>query len=138
MLAAGIGIRLGFTATKPPPKVLLRIGGKSLLQFHIEILKRHGIDELVLGVGYHQRDIERQIAALGAQDYVRTVFNADFEEGNIVTLWALRDELRCDCWSVSSTHDTGTACSSIVLSSRAMSLSKSVSGMARLSSSANG
>ena len=95
MLAAGIGIRLGFTATKPPPKILLRIGGKSLLQFHIEILKRHGIDELVLGVGYHQRDIERQIAALGAQDYVRTVFNADFEEGNIVTLWALRDELRC-------------------------------------------
>ena len=95
MLAAGIGARLGFTATKQPPKVLLRFGGKSLLQFHIEILKRQGIDELVLGVGYHHQDIERQIAALGAQDYVRTVFNEDFEEGNIVTLWALRDELCC-------------------------------------------
>ncbi len=95
MLAAGIGARLGFTATKPPPKVLLRFGGKSLLQFHIEILRRHGIDELVLGVGYRHQDIERQIAALGAQDYVRTVFNEDYEEGNIVTLWTLRDELRC-------------------------------------------
>ncbi len=95
MLAAGIGARLGFTATEHPPKVLLRFGGKSLLQFHIEILKRHGIDELVLGVGYHRQDIERQIAALGAQDYVRTVFNEDYEEGNIVTLWALRDELCC-------------------------------------------
>ncbi len=95
MLAAGIGARLGFPATKQPPKVLLRFGGKSLLQFHIEILKRHGIDELVLGVGYHHQDIERQIAALGAQDYVRTVFNEDYEEGNIVTLWTLRDELRC-------------------------------------------
>jgi choline kinase len=92
MLAAGIGARLGFTATIQPPKVLLRFGGKSLLQFHIEILKRHGIDELVLGVGYHHQDIERQIAALGAQDYVRTVFNEDYEEGNIVTLWTLRDE----------------------------------------------
>jgi len=96
MLAAGIGARLGFTATKPPPKVLLRIGGKTLLQYHIEILKRQGVDELVLGVGYHHQDIERQIAALGAQDYVRTVFNEDFEEGNIVTLWALRGELCCD------------------------------------------
>jgi choline kinase len=95
MLAAGIGARLGFIATPPPPKVLLRFGGKTLLQFHIEILKRHGIDELVLGVGYHHQDIKRQIAALGAQDYVRTVFNEDYEEGNIVTLWALRDELRC-------------------------------------------
>jgi len=95
MLAAGIGARLGFTATKPPPKVLLRFGGKTLLQYHIEILKRHGVDELVLGVGYHHQDIERQIAALGARDFVRTVFNEDYEEGNIVTLWALRDELRC-------------------------------------------
>ncbi len=95
MLAAGIGARLGFTATEPPPKVLLRFGGKSLLQYHIEILKRQGIDELVLGVGYRHQDIERQIAALGARDYVRTVFNEDYEEGNIVTLWALRDELCC-------------------------------------------
>ena len=93
MLAAGIGARLGFTDTKPPPKVLLRFGGKTLLQYHIEIFKRQGIDELVLGVGYHHQDIERQIAALGAQGYVRTVFNEDFEEGNIVTLWTLRDEL---------------------------------------------
>lgn len=95
MLAAGIGARLGFTAKEPSPKILLRFGGKSLLQHHIEILKRQGIDELVLGVGYRHQDISRQIAELGAQDFVRTVFNADFEEGNILTLWSLRDELRC-------------------------------------------
>ncbi len=95
MLAAGIGARLGFPAENQPPKVLLRFGGKTLLQYHIEILKRQGIEELVLGVGYHHQDIERQIAALGARDFVRTVFNQDYKEGNIVTLWALRDELRC-------------------------------------------
>ena len=93
MLAAGIGSRLGSSAIEHPPKILLRFGGKTLLQYHIEILKQHGVDELVLGVGYHHQDIDRQIAALGAQDYVRTVFNEDYEEGNIVTLWALRDEL---------------------------------------------
>ena len=95
MLAAGIGARLGCTATKHSPKVLLRFGGKSLLQLHIEILKRYGINELVLGVGYHHQEIEREIAALGAQDFVRTVLNDDYEEGNIVTLWTLRDELCC-------------------------------------------
>jgi choline kinase len=95
MLAAGIGARLRFPAENQPPKVLLRFGGKTLLQHHIEILKRHGIDELVLGVGYRHQDIERQIVALGAQDFVRTVFNEDYDQGNIVTLWALRDELRC-------------------------------------------
>jgi choline kinase len=95
MLAAGIGSRLGSPAAEHPPKVLLRFDGKSLLQFHIEILKRRGIDELVLGVGYRHQDIEREIDALRARNFVRTVFNVDYEEGNIVTLWALRDELRC-------------------------------------------
>ncbi len=95
MLAAGVGARLGYSVTKYPPKILLRFDGKSLLQYHIEILRRHGINELVLGVGYHHQEIEREIAALGARDFVRTVYNKDFEEGNIVTLWTLRDELCC-------------------------------------------
>ncbi len=95
MLAAGIGVRLGSVATKRHPKALLRFAGKSLLQLNIEILRRQGIDEVVLGVGYHHQDIEREIVALGAQEYVRTVFNEDYEEGNIVTLWTLRDALCC-------------------------------------------
>jgi choline kinase len=95
MLAAGVGERLGFSAADTLAKVLLRIDGKSLLQYHIEILRRQGISELVLGVGFHHQDIEREIAALGAQDYVRTVFNEKYREGNIVTLWTLRNELSC-------------------------------------------
>jgi choline kinase len=96
MLAAGIGARLESNVTEPLPKVLLRFGGKSLLEYHLEILMRQGIDELVLGVGYKHRDIEREIATLGAQDFVRTVFNEDYREGNVVTLWTLRDELRSE------------------------------------------
>jgi choline kinase len=95
MLAAGIGARLGSKVTEPPPKVLLRFGGKSLLEYHLEILRQQGIDELVLGVGYRHHDIEREIMALGAQDFVRIILNEDYREGNIVTLWTLRDELRC-------------------------------------------
>ncbi len=79
MLAAGVGARLGPAVTEHPPKVLLRFGGKSLLQRHIEVLRRQGIAELVVGVGYHQEDIEQEIADLGAEDFVRTVFNADYD-----------------------------------------------------------
>jgi len=95
MLAAGLGARLAPSATRNSPKVLLRFGGESLLQRHIETLRQHGIEELVLGVGFEREQIEQEIAALGAKDFVRTVFNPDYESGSIVTLWTLRDEL---CW----------------------------------------
>ena len=85
MLAAGSGDRLGFAPFKHTAKVLLRFGGKSLLQYHIEIFQRLGIDELVLGVGHHHEDIEQKIATLGAQNYVLTVFNEHYKEGNIFT-----------------------------------------------------
>ncbi len=95
MLAAGIGARLGGSGARNAPKVLLRFGGRSLLQRHIDSLKRHGIEELVLGVGFNREEIEQEVAALGAEGFVRTVFNPDYEAGSIVTLWTLRDEL---CW----------------------------------------
>jgi choline kinase len=71
------------------------LGGITLLQYHIEIFQWLGIDELVLGVGHHHKDIVQEIVNLGAQDFVRTVFNENYEEGNIVTLWTVRDELNC-------------------------------------------
>ena len=95
MLAAGVGARLADSPAKNSPKILLNIGGKSLLQRHIEILKKHCIEELVIGVGHKRQEIEQKIVALGAQNYVRTVYNEHFDEGSIVTLWTLRDELCC-------------------------------------------
>ena len=95
MLAAGLGARLNGAGTKSSPKVLLRFGGRSLLQRHIGILRRCGIEELVLGVGFNREEIEQEVADIGAEGFVRTVFNPDFEAGSIITLWTLRDEL---CW----------------------------------------
>ena len=94
MLAAGRGFRLGKSISKVLPKVLLRFGGKTLLQRHVEILRRMGVEQLVLGVGFHSEQIAREIANLQAGDFVRTVLNPDFHLGNIVTLWSLRDELQ--------------------------------------------
>jgi choline kinase len=91
MLAAGFGSRLG-RAKDAPPKILLRFGGKTLLQRHVEILKHLGFDELVMGVGHQAQMIHDEIARLGVGDFVRTVDNPDYSMGAIFTLWALRDE----------------------------------------------
>ena len=95
MLAAGIGARLGQSTARTLPKILLHFDGKSLLERHIDIFRRQGISELVLGVGFRHDEIQREIEALGAQNFVRTVLNKDYKKGSIVTLSKLHDEICC-------------------------------------------
>ena len=93
ILAAGVGARLVQPSGDPCPKVLLRFGGRTLLQRHIESLGRLGVREIVVGAGYRHDDIRREVERLGAGDAVRIVVNPDYEHGSIVTLWALREDL---------------------------------------------
>ena len=88
MLAAGVGRRLG----RSEPKVLLRIGGRTLLERHLAILDALGVSELVVGIGHEALMIEHALAALGRTE-VSTVFNPDYEEGSILTLWSVREAL---------------------------------------------
>jgi choline kinase len=91
MLAAGFGERLELSADAPP-KILLRFGGKSLLQRHAEILQFLGFDELVLGLGNKADQIRREIAELDIGSFVRTVDCPDYARGAPYTLWGLRAE----------------------------------------------
>ena len=77
MLAAGIGARIGQSIAEAVPKILLRFDGKSLLEQHIDIFRQQGISELVLGVGFHHEDIQREIETLDAQSFVRTVLRTN-------------------------------------------------------------
>jgi len=92
MLAAGVGLRMDPEPTGPP-KVMLSFDGRTLLERHVEILRASGIEELVIGVGYRAQAIEREIARLGAQGFVRTVFNPRFREGSLLTLLRLGDAM---------------------------------------------
>ena len=89
ILAAGVGRRLEMTDA--PPKVLLQFGGESLLARHIRLLGEMGIERVDLAVGHQAEDIEREIVRIGAQDWVATNYNKDYERGAIVSLWTLRD-----------------------------------------------
>ena len=91
ILAAGVGKRLN--AVDGKPKILLEIGGKSLLQRHIEALHGNGVTNIALTVG-HQADAIR--AALKRLDYssgIACIENPRYHEGSVVSLWAQTDRL---------------------------------------------
>lgn len=94
MLAAGRGRRLSGDASGLPPKSLLKFGGKTLLERHVEVLRAEGIDSLTLVVGYRAEDLIAEIARLGAGDFIETAHNPDFHDGTIVSLWCAREVLR--------------------------------------------
>ena len=91
ILAAGMGKRMG--AETPSPKVLLEFAGKTPLARHLENLRRGGVEDIVIGIGYRAEAIQAELSRLGAGSTVRTVLNEEYDEGSVVTLWTLRDEL---------------------------------------------
>jgi choline kinase len=93
MLAAGRGSRLAGDDPDHPPKSLLKFGGKTLLERHVEILKAEGVLSLALVVGYRARDIRTELKRIGAGSFVETIDNPDFHQGTTVSLWCARDVL---------------------------------------------
>ena len=89
MLAAGVGRRLDDPTL--PPKVLLRFGGRTLLERHVDILRHCGIEGIDLVVGHRAADVAAEIDRIGAGDMIATRFNPDYAEGSIVSLWHLSE-----------------------------------------------
>jgi choline kinase len=93
LLAAGVGNRLD-PSGQAPPKALLRFAGRSLLQRHLEILGSFGLGDVTIVVGHQATAIERELAAIGAGERVRTLFNPDYRASSLLSLWMLRDVLQ--------------------------------------------
>ncbi|MFT5176800.1 MAG: choline kinase [Gammaproteobacteria bacterium] len=89
ILAAGLGWRLG-GGEDQLPKCLLEFDGRSLLHRHLDALHAVGITQVTIGVGYRADAIEKELSKVVAGMTVDVVFNADFHEGNVVTLYTLR------------------------------------------------
>src|SRR5512144_828607 len=94
MLAAGRGTRLSGGSDSLPPKSLLQFRGKSLLRRHVEALRAAGVDELTLVLGYRADDIRAELAAIGVDGSIETIFNPRYREGAVVSLWMGRPVLR--------------------------------------------
>ncbi len=94
MMAAGVGSRLYGNNDSHPHKALLRFGGRSLLQRHIELLQFFGVQELVLVTGYRSEELGQELVRLNVLDYVSIRYNPRFRRGSLLSLWTVRDVLR--------------------------------------------
>src|SRR5688500_2145953 len=69
ILAAGRGRRMGTGNDSQPrvpaPKVLLRFGGKSLLERHLAILEACEIEEVFIVVGFGADQVRDEVARIG-------------------------------------------------------------------------
>jgi L-glutamine-phosphate cytidylyltransferase len=90
ILAAGKATRL-LPLTKDTPMAMLKAGGKSILERQIEIIKKSGIEDIIVITGYLSEKIERFCKELG----IRTLFNPFYEvSGMALTLWIAKEELK--------------------------------------------
>ena len=91
IFAAGLGSRLGGAAGELP-KILLRFGGRTLLERHLSQLGAVGVAEITLGVGHGAALIEAELARLKAAD-VELVHNPEYRHGSVVTMAVLSDAM---------------------------------------------
>jgi mannose-1-phosphate guanylyltransferase len=91
LLAAGTGTRLR-PYTDHTPKCLISIHGKPLLQIWIELLERHGIDEVLINMHAHAEQVRRWIDGFQPETRVRILpFHERVLLGSAGTLWNQRD-----------------------------------------------
>ncbi len=96
ILAAGIGRRLGEpdAGQRRLPKAMLDFGGETLMSRHIGILRRLGITDITVVIGYAAAEMRAALATLDEGSAINVVVNPDFREGSVVSLWTGRAVLR--------------------------------------------
>ena len=86
ILAAGKGTRLR-PLTDDIPKCLVKVKGKSLIDWQIEVAKRVGIDDIIVIRGYEKEKLEYL-----KEKNIKLIDNLDYDTTNMVeTLFKARE-----------------------------------------------
>jgi choline kinase len=93
ILAAGRGMRLQQAEDRVRPKCLLTFGGASLLERHLRLLRRAGVEEIVLALGFHHELVEAELGRLGWQPRPQIVLNDRFDLGSVLTVHTVADAM---------------------------------------------
>jgi choline kinase len=95
--AAGRGLRLG-PAHSAQPKILLELGGRTLLEWHARRLREIGIRDIHVVVGYKADEVGREMEVVSAEYgvSVRPILNPDYTEGSVLSLAASLARLRAE------------------------------------------
>ncbi len=91
LLAAGVGKRLN-NHYKDLPKVLIPIGGKSLLERHFEIFSQLAFTQVTLVVGFQKEKIINQLGEQYQGVKINYIKNPRYREGSIYSLYLARQE----------------------------------------------
>ena len=86
ILAAGRGIRLQQPADEQLPKCLLRFGGQTLLERHLRLLRRSGVEEVVLALGWRHELVTAELERIEWRPRPEIVINDRFELGSVLTV----------------------------------------------------
>ena len=82
ILAAGIGKRLKVSL----PKILLRIGNRSLLERHYDNLLSLGVKKIGIVVGYKSQYLIKCIKEIDKNKKIKIIKNPKYKLGSIVSL----------------------------------------------------
>jgi choline kinase len=93
ILAAGRGLRLQQSKDQQAPKCLLRFGDRSLLERHLLLLRRAGIHEIVLALGFRHEMVEAEIERLNWQRHPTVVLNEHYELGTMLTVHCVAEAM---------------------------------------------
>jgi len=95
ILASGVGRRLR-PLTDRYPKSLLRVGGKTLIDYQLEALVKHGVCDIVITTGHLGKKLEDHVRKTSAIP-VQFVYNPEYERTNyIYSLWLTKDRVDDD------------------------------------------
>jgi choline kinase len=89
ILAAGRGMRL----QQDVPKCLLRFGEMTLLERHLRLLRRVGVEEVVLGLGWRHELVAAELDRIEWRPRPEIVLNDRFELGSVLTVHTVADAM---------------------------------------------
>jgi choline kinase len=86
ILAAGRGMRLQQSAGDQLPKCLLQFGGRTLLERHLLLSRKAGVEEVVLALGFRRDLVEAELDRMDWKPRPEIVVNDGFELGSVLTV----------------------------------------------------
>ena len=93
ILAAGRGMRLQQSEEEQLPKCLLSFEGRTLLERHLRLLRRAGIEEVVLALGFRHDLVEAELDRLQWSPRPQIVLNDRFELGSVLTVHTVAEAM---------------------------------------------
>lgn len=101
ILAAGLGSRL---SAEEGHKLMAKVGGRAMLDHHLEGLERLGVTRLTVVTGHANAELEEQLDAWKSSIEIQHVYNPEFKKSNGLSVLAGAEIIGGPFWLLMSDH----------------------------------